>query len=182
MPWCSCDATVINFNRPTLSTHQQTSPDADSRISRPFSCSVKCCQREGTETDGDSGKHHRYATHHTQRCCETTRHNAWVWIIKKNPLTWWRPHMETLYALLAICAGNSPVTGEFPSQRSVTRSFDVFFDLHLNKRLSKQSWGWWFETPSRPSWRHRNVKFMSVNKDFQTCATNSSEARFEDPF
>ena len=47
--------------------------------------------------------------------------------------------METLSALLAICAGNSPVAGEFPAQRSVTQSFDVFFDLHLNKRLSKQS-------------------------------------------
>ena len=48
----------------------------------------------------------------------------------------------------------SPVTGEFPAQRPVTRSFDVFFDLRLNKRLGKQSWGWWFETPSRPLWRH----------------------------
>ena len=47
--------------------------------------------------------------------------------------------METLSALLAICAGNSPVAGEFPAQRSVTQSFDVFFDLHLNKRLSNQS-------------------------------------------
>ena len=45
-------------------------------------------------------------------------------------------------ALLALCAGNSPVTGEFPAQRPVTRSFDVFFDRLLNKRLSKQSWGW----------------------------------------
>ena len=62
--------------------------------------------------------------------------------------------METFSALLAICAGNSPVTGEFPAQRSVTRSFDVFFDLRLNKRLSKQSWGWWTETPPRPLWRH----------------------------
>ena len=43
--------------------------------------------------------------------------------------------------LLAICAGNSPVPGEFPSHRPVTRSFGVFFDLRLNKRLSKQSWG-----------------------------------------
>ena len=46
--------------------------------------------------------------------------------------------METFSALLALCAGNSPVTGEFPSQRPVTRSFDIFFDLSLNKRLSKQ--------------------------------------------
>ena len=52
--------------------------------------------------------------------------------------------------------GNSPVPGEFPAQRPVTRSFDVFFDLRLNKRLSKQSWGWWFETLSGPLWRHRN--------------------------
>ena len=41
--------------------------------------------------------------------------------------------METFSALLAICAGNSPVTGEFPAQRPVTRSFDVFFDLRLNE-------------------------------------------------
>ena len=45
--------------------------------------------------------------------------------------------METFSALLAICAGNSPVPGEFPSQRPATRSFDVFFDLHLIKRLSE---------------------------------------------
>ena len=59
-------------------------------------------------------------------------------------------------ALLALCAGNSPVTGEFPSQRPVTRGLGVFFDMRLNKRLSKQSWGLWFETPSRPLWRHCN--------------------------
>ena len=47
--------------------------------------------------------------------------------------------METISALRALCEGNSPVTGEFPSQRTVTRSFDVFFDLRLNKWLSKQS-------------------------------------------
>ena len=46
--------------------------------------------------------------------------------------------METFSALLALCVGNSPVTGEFPLQRPVTRIFDVFFDARLNKRLSKQ--------------------------------------------
>ena len=40
-----------------------------------------------------------------------------------------------------------------PSQKPVTLNFDVFFYLRLNKRLSKQSWGWWFETPSRSLWR-----------------------------
>ena len=49
--------------------------------------------------------------------------------------------METFSALLAICVGNSPVAGEFPSQRPVTRSFGVFFDLRLNKRLSINNGG-----------------------------------------
>ena len=70
--------------------------------------------------------------------------------------TWWRHQMETFSALLAICAGNSPVSGEFPAQRPATRSFDVFFDQRPNKRLSKQTWGWWFETHSPPLWRHSN--------------------------
>ena len=46
--------------------------------------------------------------------------------------------------------------GEFPAQRPVTRNFDIFFDLRLNKRLIKQSWGWWFEMQSHPLWRHCN--------------------------
>ena len=70
---------------------------------------------------------------------------------------WWRHQMEAFSALLALCVGNSPVSGEFPAQRPVTRSFDVFFDLRLNKRLGKQSWVWWFETPLRSLWRHCNV-------------------------
>ena len=46
-------------------------------------------------------------------------------------VTWWRHQMETFSALLAICVGNSAVPGEFPTQRPVTRSFDVFFDMRL---------------------------------------------------
>ena len=65
--------------------------------------------------------------------------------------------METFSALLSICAGNSPVIGEFPAQRPVTLGFDVFFDLRLNNRSNKQSWSWWFETQSRPLWCHCNV-------------------------
>ena len=72
-------------------------------------------------------------------------------------LPWWRHQMETFSALLAICAGNSSVPGEFPTQRPVTRSFDIFFDLRPNKQLSKRSWGWWFETLSWSLWRHCNV-------------------------
>ena len=47
-------------------------------------------------------------------------------------------------------------------QRPVTRRFDVFFDLRLNKRLNKQSWGWWFETPSRPLWRQCDAVSASI--------------------
>ena len=52
--------------------------------------------------------------------------------------------------------GITLVSGEFPAQRPVTRSFDVFFDLRLDERLSKNSWGWWLETPSRPLLRQSN--------------------------
>ena len=76
--------------------------------------------------------------------------------------TWWRHQMETFSALLALCAGNSPVPGEFPTQRPVTRSFDVYFDLRPNKRLGKQSWGWWFQTLSWSLWRHRNELVFSL--------------------
>ena len=69
----------------------------------------------------------------------------WMW----GHIAWWRHQMEIFSALQALCAGNSPVPGEFPAERPVTRSFDILFDPCPNKRLSKQSWGWWFQTPSR---------------------------------
>ena len=69
---------------------------------------------------------------------------------------WWRHQMETFSALLALWEGISSVAGEFPSQRPVTRNFGVFFDLHLNKQLSKPSRRWWFETPSPSLWCHCN--------------------------
>ena len=60
----------------------------------------------------------------------------------------------------SIFCVTGPLWGEFtgglPSQRPVTQSFDVFFDLGLNKQLSKQSRRWWFETPSRSLWLHCN--------------------------
>ena len=87
---------------------------------------------------------------------------------------WWRHQMEIFSAVLAICAGNSPVPGEFPAQRPVTRSFDVLSDLCPNKRLSKQSWGWWFETLSRPLWRHRDETtfgLVPIPTHQQTCCS-----------
>ena len=64
-------------------------------------------------------------------------HKAWsncITNVPSNCNSWWRHQIKTFSALLVICAG------EFPAQGPVTRSFDVFFDLRLNKRLSKQSW------------------------------------------
>ena len=96
--------------------------------------------------------------------------NIWKW--KKTPPT---PRMNSLFKsradthpimmtssngtfspLLALCAGNSPVTGELPSQRPVTQSFDVFFYLRMNKGLRKQPRNQWFDMPSRSLWRHCN--------------------------
>ena len=102
-------------------------------------------------------------------------------ILNKNLVTtWWHHQMETFSALLTICAGNSSVTGEFPSQRPVTRSFDVFFDLRLNKRSSKQSWGWWFETPSCSLWGNYDVMKYELNGT--TCSHHNvaSETEYHD--
>ena len=86
--------------------------------------------------------------------------------------------MKTFSALLAICVGDSPVPGEFPPQRPMTRNFDGFFDLRLNKWLSKQSWGWWFETLSHPSLRHRNEMFINTYIDgfAQDCSDSIANA------
>ena len=56
--------------------------------------------------------------------------------------------METFSTLLAICAGNSPVTGEFPAQRPMMRGFDVFFDMCLNN-------GWVTNREAGDLGRHR---------------------------
>ena len=69
-------------------------------------------------------------------------------IVTMGKASCWRHQMEAFSALLALW------------QRSVTRSFDAFFDMRLNKRLSKQSWGWWCETPSCPLWRHWYVDIV----------------------
>ena len=71
---------------------------------------------------------------------------SWLTLYKFG--TWWRHQMETFPHYWPFVQGihRSPVT----------RTFDVFFDLRLNKRLSKQWWRWLFETLSRPLWRHPN--------------------------
>ena len=82
-----------------------------------------------------------------------------------NTELWWIlccwPQLRLLCTMMTSSNWNTfrvagHLCGEFPAQRPVMRSFDIFFDLRLNKRLGKQSWGWWFETLSRPLWRHSN--------------------------
>ena len=75
--------------------------------------------------------------------------------------------------------GNSLVPGEFPAQRPVTRSFDVFCDVRLNKLLSKQWWGWWFETSSCPLWRHRNAGKIFI---WWSTWVKDMESKHEDKF
>ena len=67
----------------------------------------------------------------TQQCQCWVHSLGGEWIFTEIYCSWWCHQMETFSLLLALCVGNSPVTGEFPSQRPVTRSFDILFDLHL---------------------------------------------------
>ena len=70
--------------------------------------------------------------------------------------------METVSALLAICAGNSPVPGELPAQRPVTRGFDVFFDLRPKNGWVNNREAGDLRRASHPLWRHRNW-YTAVN-------------------
>ena len=90
------------------------------------------------------------------------------WVQQTVPISWFCHQMEIFSAFLAFCAGNSPVTGEFPTQRAGTRSFDVFFNLRFNQQLSQQLRRRWFETSSRPLWRHYNVKPWSLVSVYDT--------------
>ena len=79
----------------------------------------------------------------------------------------WRHRMEIFSMLLALCEENPPVTGRFLSQRPVTWGFDVFFDLRLNKRPSKQSSRRSFETALGSLWRYCNVLFFTVRHSYK---------------
>ena len=118
----------VNFSRIFLARHDcKALYSCDKRIT---ACSIidiqgtcvqymRSCNRFARTATYNTAESHCYRSH-----CITT---------------WWRHRMETFSALLAICAGNSPVPGAFPARRPVTRGFDVFFDLRPNERLSKHS-------------------------------------------
>ena len=84
-----------------------------------------------------------------------------------------------IFRVTGPLCGEFTSPGEFPTQRPVTQSFDVSFDLRLNKPLSKQSWGWWFETLSRSLWRHCNVSdWKLLPADLFTAWINNCIHRF----
>ena len=88
--------------------------------------------------------------HESIRLLCPAKRRVWYALLYGQVLTMHDHQMETFSALLAICEANPPVTGGFPLQRPLTRSFDYFFDRPLNK----QSRHWWFETAFRSLWRH----------------------------
>ena len=100
---------------------------------------------------------------------------------------WWRHQMETFSALLAICAGKSPVTGEFPAQRPVTRSFDVFFDLRLNNDLRRHChitimvwWGLASCVLIISDWESYRAPSVSHSTDiFKGCSTRNDEITYQ---
>ena len=91
-----------------------------------------------------------YATH-IERCILSIEINSAI-----NVFTIMTSSYRNIFHVTGPLCGEFTGHGESTAQRPVTRSFDVFFDLGLNKQLSQKSWGWWFETPSRSLWRHSN--------------------------
>ena len=81
-------------------------------------------------------------------------------LTRDNSLSMMTSSNGNIFRVTGHLCGEFTGPGEFPAQRPVTRSFDVFFDLRPNKRLNKQWRGWWFETQSYSLWRHRNVELM----------------------
>ena len=106
----------------------------------------QCSHRGGTHPVDSDGKQPKISAD-----IYTPEERADEWI-----QTWWRHQMETFFRVTGHLCGEYPVPGEFSAQSPVTLSFEILLDLRLNKRLSKQSWGWWFETLTRPLWRHSN--------------------------
>ena len=103
-------------------------------------------------------------------------------ILNKNILSWvelsWimYQHLMTssngnIFRVTGPLCGEFTGPGEFPTQRPVMRSYDVFFDLRLNKPLSKQPWGWWFETSSWSLWRQCNdFTHIGISQMFTICS------------
>ena len=120
-------------------------------------------------------------------CCEKfgenwPRFNGTALHLQKSMMT---SSNGNIFRVTGPLCGEFTGPGEFPAQRPVTRSYNVFFHQRLNKRLSKQPWGWWFETPGWSLWRHRNAHtvlfcLFYLYQQFQynevTCASKRLES------
>ena len=95
-----------------------------------------------------------------------------LWLFTGSP-TMMTSSNGTIFGVTGPLCGELTGPGEFPAQRPVTWSFGVFFDLRLNKRLSKQSSGWCFETLSWLLWRQCNAD--ADNPSWHWCSTHSSQ-------
>ena len=103
------------------------------------------------------------------------KYGVWIWINVKNPK---KKSFEFASPLICVdLLHRVSVPGEFPAQRPVTRSFDVFFDLRLSKRLRKQSWGWWFEPPTWSLWRQCNDITVISSKRHRSLYHTSKKRR-----
>ena len=89
------------------------------------------------------------SSHRILVCCLTILNPSVFWVMMTSS-------NGNIYRVTGHLYGEFTGPGEFPTQRPVTLSFNVIFDLRLNQRLSKQPWSWWFETLPRPLWRHCN--------------------------
>ena len=97
-------------------------------------------------------------------CCSTSLANLntmgkqITWIVWEMMQTWWHHQMEPFSMLLAIVQGIhwSPVNSLHKGQWCRALMFPLISSWIMNKQLSKQSWGWWFETPSCSLWHHCN--------------------------
>ena len=96
----------------------------------------------------------QYSRRDLRKSCDTSSVNIMMESHERNIMM--TSSNENMFRVTGPLCGEFTGPGVFPAQRPVTRSFDVFFDLRLNKRLSKQPWGWWFETPSWSLWRQCN--------------------------
>ena len=163
---CKDRTESFKFNGTTLLFHTTSPPSLmiystiDAKHAPATNFTITLWYKKDLTLLPDVGNTSTYFNHDILERYEGRHRCLWYWWGFQP--AWWRHQMEAFSALLAICAGNSPVTDEFPAQRPVTRSFDAFFDLHLNKRLSKQSRDWWLETPSSSLWRHRNAQWLHI--------------------
>ena len=99
----------------------------------------------------------------------------WKVVPRSRPIHMMTSSNGNIFHVTGPLCGEFTGPGEFPAQRPVTRSFDVFFYLCLNKRLSQQPWGWWFETPSWSLWRQCNYELTTRHRSHFSSSSRAAD-------